>query len=173
MSRSAQSYARRNEWAEGAECIVTGVPHRSLWRQTLLAVFRAPAKIPVARVRVPQVAREASTVRCPQLFSVFQVRNVHVHVLKVPGLTLHLYPSAGHEALGERFRYPRDVVLRSCTLQVASCNPIPVQSCCASAKLLVNDRDWPLPSSYNCPLHQDTQEHDIVTHIVVLRKNSQ
>ena len=66
-----------------------------------------------------------------------------------------------------------DVVFRSCTLEIASCEPIPVQSCCASAELLVSSRGWPLPSAYNCPLHQDTQEHDIVTHTVVLRKGSQ
>ena len=66
-----------------------------------------------------------------------------------------------------------DVVLRSCALQVGSCIPIPVQSCCASAELLVNNRLWPLLSSYNCSLHQDTQEHDLETHNVVLRKDSQ
>ena len=66
-----------------------------------------------------------------------------------------------------------DAVFRSCTLEIAHCKPISVRSCCTSAELLVNSRGWPLPSTYNCPLHQDTQEHDIVTHNVVLRKNSQ
>ena len=68
-----------------------------------------------------------------------------------------------------------DVVLRSCALQVTSCKPNPVQSCCASAELLVSSRGWPLPSAYNCPLHQDTQEHDLVTYTlhVVLRADLQ
>ena len=66
-----------------------------------------------------------------------------------------------------------DVVFRGCTLEIARCEPIPVQSCCASAELLVNSRGWSLPSAYNCPLHQDTQEHDLGTLTVVLRKDSQ